>query len=99
MHDRTWLQPLLVACLQPCLISDRRGILKAGAQETWGEKPAAYEKQQASHLLRQHSLQGQAEVPGLVHSAGRWNLEQALHCCIMGCGPGRPLTSSSLRLT
>lgn len=39
MHDRTWPQPYFLSCLQPCLSSERRGILGVWEEETWVEKP------------------------------------------------------------
>lgn len=98
---KTTFQPF-ISCLQPCLLSERRGILNVEDQETWGEKPVATEKREraAAAYCRQHNLQSSAEARSLALSVGtsdgRQNPEQAPHCCIMGCGLRRPLTSSSL---
>lgn len=89
MHDHTRPQPLSPFSLQPCLLSEKRGMLGIGdlGSKTSSSRPAAYCRQQSAGLGR---------VLSQVRPAGRWNLEQALHRCIMGCGLGRPLSSSSL---
>lgn len=63
---------------------------RPGEKNLWRQKS----KRAAAHC-RQHNLQGQAEAHLVGTSDGRQNPEQALHCCIMGCGLRRPLTSSS----
>lgn len=59
-----------------------------------GEKnPVTHEEQAAGQLFTAGNSAGLGRVLSLVPSAGRWNLERALHCCIMGCGLGRPLST------
>lgn len=55
------------------------------------KKPVAPENQEGSC-----GTAGSTEAHSVGTSDERQNPEQALHCCIMGCGLRRPLTSSSL---